>query len=352
MKKLVSRIVMVLAAVCLISMVGCSKEGGASSANESGEKKIKLRYSTVVSKNEIDANKTPMAIGINTWIKTVEEQSNGTIEVMLFPDGQIASKTDQVVNGIQTGGFEVASFATGNWAEFTNAFAELNVPYLLEDVNQVGTLLHSDISDSMIVQLESDVSGVKGLAFLNIGFREMTNSKREIRTPADLKGLKIRTMNDKLQIATLEALGANAAPLAISELYGALQQHLVDGQENPLSTINSQKFYEVNKYCTLTNHSYTTTFLFMSRKAWDGLSENQKAAVEAADKASMENSLAAVKSAEDEYIKILTDVGMTVYKPTKEEMKQFRDLASTSWGAAEKLMGEARYTKLMDTLGI
>ena len=351
-KKIVFRVITVFALACLISLTGCSKKEDAASAGESGEKKLKLRFSTIVKKVELDENNTPIAIGINTWIRTVEELSNGTIEIMLFPDGQIAAKTDQVVNGIQTGAFEVANFSTGNWAEFTNAFAELNVPYLYSDYDQAASVLQGEIGEAMIAQLEQDVPGVRGMAYLNIGFREMTNSKQVIKSPEDMKGMKIRTMNDKLQIAALQALGASATPMSFSELYGALQQGIVDGQENPLSTIYVNKFYEVNKYCTLTNHSYTTSFVFMNKDVYDSLSDNQRAAVEAANKACLQSSLEAGNLSEEGYVQKLTEKGMEVYKPTAAEMAQFRDKASASWGQAKDLMGDTRFNNLMDVLGI
>lgn len=334
-------------AVSLYAAGRAESKGPAGAAGSGGEKKLTLRLSSNVGKKEIEENKSAMAQGLNAWIKKVQEASNGSISISLFTDAQLASSTEQIVNGIKTGGFEVSHFATGNWAEYTDAFAELNVPYLYSSFDDVHSVMDSDIGAAMMAKLEKDVEGIKALAYIDIGFRHVTNSKKVIRSPADMKGLKIRTMNDKLQIAAMEALGATVTPLSISELYGALQQRLVDAQENPLSTIYSQKFYEVNKYCTLTRHSYTSTFMFMNKKKYDSLSTDQKKAVDAANKACIEASRNAARATEDQYADLLKKAGLDIYAPTSDEMKQFKAAASKSWGSVKQLMGEARYDKLL-----
>ena len=211
-------------------------------------------------------------------------------------------------------------------------------------------VLDSDIGTSMKEKLEQDVPGVKALSYIDIGFREVTSNK-PIHCVADMKGLKIRTMDDKLQIATMEAMGAAVTSVSISELYSALQTGMVDAQENPLSTIYSQKFYEVNPYCCLTNHSYTSTFVFMNKDKYDALSDNQKAAIEKANAACLEASRVAAEEADESYKKTLTDAGMTIYDPTAAERQEFADVASTVWPMAKEIMGDDRYNALLTLLG-
>lgn len=309
---------------------------------------VKLRLSSNVSSKELEENKTAMAKGVNNWIQTVEEASGGSITVELFPDAQLASSTEQIVTGVTGGAFEVAHFATGNWNEYSNAFSELNVPYLYLNYDVVHQIMDSEIGTGMMAQLEKDVAGVKPLAFIDIGFRHVTNSKREIKTPDDMKGLKIRTMNDPIQMAAMEALGASVTTISVSELFGALQQKMVDAQENPLSTINSQKFYEVQPYCTLTRHSFTSTFMFMNMDAYNKLSDAQKEAVDKANKACTEGSREVVEAVEQEYKQVLIDNGMQIYEPAEAELAVFRDKAKASWDIAVKSMGDDRYNALMD----
>ncbi|MCC8060311.1 MAG: TRAP transporter substrate-binding protein [Clostridiales bacterium] len=312
---------------------------------------VTLRLASVVSTTELEARNSGMSAGLMTWVDTVEAESGGSISIELFPDGQLASGTDAIVNGIQTGAFEVAHFTTGNWASYTDAFSELNVPYLYSNYEDVHSILEGEIGESMKNQLEQDVSGIKALAYISIGFRNVTASK-PIESVEDMKGLKIRTMDDKLQIAAMEAMGAAVTSVPITELYSALQTKMVDAQENPLSTIYAQKFYEVNPYCCLTNHSYTSTFVFMNADIYNGLSDNQKAAIEKANEAATAASKEAAEKADEEFEALLEENGMTVYHPTDEQVAGFKEAASSCWGQAKDIMGEDRYNALMSALGM
>lgn len=314
------------------------------------EKTVTLRMASVVANSELEERKTGMAAGLMTWIDTVEAESGGTIQIDLYPDSQLASGTDAIVNGIQTGAFEVAHFTTGNWASYSNAFAELNVPYLYTNYDEVHSILDGEIGQAMKDQLERDVSGIKPLAYISIGFRQVTASK-PIHSVADMEGLKIRTMDDALQIAAMEAMGCTVTSVNISELYSALQTKMIDAQENPLSTIYSNKFYEVNPYCCLTNHSYTSTFVFMNADVYNSLSDNQKAAIEKANEAATAASKTAAEAAEVEYQELLEAEGMTIYQLTDEEMAGFQEAASSCWSQAEEIMGSERYDALMTALG-
>lgn len=315
-----------------------------------GEQTVTLRMASVVANSELEERKTGMAAGLMTWIDTVEAESGGTIQIDLYPDSQLASGTDAIVNGIQTGAFEVAHFTTGNWASYSNAFAELNVPYLYTNYDEVHSILDGEIGQAMKDQLERDVSGIKPLAYISIGFRQVTASK-PIHSVAGMEGLKIRTMDDALQIAAMEAMGCTVTSVNISELYSALQTKMIDAQENPLSTIYSNKFYEVNPYCCLTNHSYTSTFVFMNADVYNSLSDNQKAAIEKANEAATAASKTAAEAAEAEYQTMLEAEGMTIYEPTAEELAGFQEAASSCWSQAEELMGSERYDALMAALG-
>ncbi len=327
-----------------------SKDPAPEGTGSAGEKTVTLRMASVVANSELEERKTGMAAGLMTWIDTVEAESGGTIQIDLYPDSQLASGTDAIVNGIQTGAFEVAHFTTGNWASYSDAFAELNVPYLYTNYDEVHSVLEGEIGQAMKDQLEQDVSGVKPLAYISIGFRNVTASK-PIQTVADMKGLKIRTMDDALQIAAMEAMGCTVTSVPISELYSALQTKMVDAQENPLSTIYSNKFFEVNPYACLTRHSYTSTFVFMNADVYNGLSDTQKAAIDRANEAATAASKTAAEAAEAEYQEMLEAEGMTIYAPTDEEMADFQEAASSCWTKAEEIMGSERYDALMAAMG-
>lgn len=159
--------------LCLAMALPLTACGGGSSSNTtapessgSGEEQtVTLRLASVVANSELEERKTGMAAGLMTWIDTVEEESGGTIQIDVYPDSQLASGTDAIVNGIQTGAFEVAHFTTGNWASYSDAFAELNVPYLYTNYDEVHSILDGEIGQAMKDQLEQDVSGIKPLAY-------------------------------------------------------------------------------------------------------------------------------------------------------------------------------------------
>ena len=365
MKKLTA---LILALVMMLSLAACGSgnnpgnssapaAGSAAPANSdapqgsSEDTPVKLRMASVVSNNELEARNIGMAAGLMTWIDTVQAESGGSITIDLFPDSQLASGTDAIVSGIQTGAFEVAHFTTGNWASYSNAFAELNIPFLYSDYDSVHAILEGDIGQAMKDQLEQDVPGVKPLAYISIGFRNVTSSK-PVHTVDDMKGLKIRTMDDKLQIAAMESMGASVTSVPISELYSALQTKMVDAEENPLSTIYSNKFHEVNPYICETRHTYTSTFVFMNADVYNSLSDNQKAAVDKANEAATAASKEAAEKAEGEYRDLLTQAGATVYQPTEEEFQGFKDAASSCWDQAKDIMGDARYDALMAAMGL
>lgn len=342
----------ILSLTMVLALTSC---GGSSSPSPSGdgdgEKAVTLRMASVVGSTELEGRSTGMSAGLMTWIDTVEAESNGSITIDLYPDSQLASGTDAIVNGIKTGAFEVAHFTTGNWASYSNAFAELNVPYLFSSYEEAHSILEGVIGQAMKDQLEQDVSGIKPLAYISIGFRNVTSSK-PVHSVADMTGLKIRTMDDALQIAAMEAMGCSVTSVPLSELYSALQTKMVDAEENPLSTIFTQKFYEVNPYICLTRHSYTSTFVFMNKDVYDSLSDAQKAAIDKANAAATAASKEAAEKADDAYMEKLTAENATIYEPTEAEFAEFKQAASSCWGKAKDIMGETRYNALMDAMGM
>jgi len=355
MKKLMKKsLLLVLALTLLVALAACGEKTPSTTATpntsaaptQAPEKKVTIRWASSVSENEIKANNTPMSVAINTWIETVEKASNGNIEVILYPGSQLANGTDDTISGLLNGAYEMAQLNTGSWGDYSDAFAALNVPYLYTDYSIVHAVMDSDFGQGMREQIESDV-GIKTLCYADIGYRHITNSRKPITSPADMAGLKIRTMTDSVQISAMEDLGAAVTPLSISELFSALQQKLVDAQENPLSTIYAQKYYEVQKYCTLSRHSYTTTIFFMNENFYNSLSDSQKAAIDEANAAATKASRAILASAEEEYRVLLEQAGMEFYELSAEDMAAFQEAVRPTWDKVKNAMGEEKWNALM-----
>lgn len=358
MKKVFKRMAAALIAVPMVmSLVAC---GGSSSkpAPSSGTPSapaaaapsanpIVIRIANQSPATEFaNGGSTPLGISTNYFMKTIEERSGGQITCKLFPDGQLAKSSDEIIGGLQNGAFDCAIFNNGGWGDYTTGFAAINVPYLYFSYDIAYATLDSEVGQKMKDKVKAD-TGLIPVAFFDIGFRHITNSKREIKTPADMKGLKLRTMTDDIQIAAMEALGAAVTPISYSELFTALQQKLVDGQENPVSNIVSAKFYELQPYMTITGHSFTVSTMTFNQQLFDKLTPEQQKLVKDVAVEAQNEGRKATPVIEKDYLQFLKDKGVKVYEPTVDELNQFRDAAKASWTKVEKLMGTEDFNQLI-----
>ena len=279
------------------------------------------------------------------FVDNVNERTNGKYQIKLFMDSQLGGSTDQVVGGLQTGAFEMCTMALGSFGEFTQAFMPFNFPYMYSSADVVHAVIDGPVGEKMRQQCIDD-TGIRVLAFTELGYRHMTNSKHPIKTPDDIVGLKMRTMNDPYQISAMEALGAAVTPMAYSELFTALQQKVIDGQENPCQNIWTEKFYEVQDYMTTTKHSYTVQMLGISESYFQSLPEDvQTILLEEARNVELRNreELEAIDNEQLEELKKVMDV----YELSDEEFAVFRDAASVAWDDAKNAMGEEYFDLLM-----
>lgn len=286
MKKVIS---LVLSAAMAASLCGClggsnaattaAESSAAGSTAAAGEETtaaaaetkehsadaVGLKLSTTI--KELELTTVPNGMGVQAMADYLDEQDGG-VYLDMYLDGVLGSSTDELLGGAQTGAFDMVALSFGNWGDYTDGFAALSIPYLFTSSEQVYAYIDGPEGDAMKQQVEED-TGMVVLAFLDVGFRNITNSRGPIKTPDDVKGLKLRTQNDRYQIAALEALGATCSVISFSELYSSLQQGLVDAQENPIINTYTNKFYEVQDYMTLTRHAYTCTILAISRESLD-----------------------------------------------------------------------------------
>lgn len=220
--------------------------------------------------------------GLQEMQRLLEEYSDGGMTLDIYPNSQLGNERDMMEN-VGMGVQEMCLISTGPIPNFVSDFAVLDLPYLFEDEAHAYEVLDGEIGTSLLGQLDSQ--GIKGVGFWENGFREVTNDKKEIKTPEDLKGMKIRTMENSVHMATYQTLGATATPMAWSEIFTALQQGTVDGQENPIAIIESAKVYEVQKYVSMIDMFYSPCVLMIAQSTYDGFTDEQK---EAFDKAAEE----------------------------------------------------------------
>ncbi len=217
------------------------------------------------------------------FAKIVAEKTGGEIEVQVFPAAQLGSERD-MVEGLQLGSLEMTLTSTGPMGGFVPQVKLFNLPFLFKDRESCYRVLDGEIGTQIADRFVK--VGIRSLGWFENGFRNITNSKRAVNSPDDMKGVKIRVMEDDVFILTMKAMGASPLPMAFGELYTALEQKTVDAQENPLAVIHSSRFFEVQKYLAMTGHFYSPAVLLISEATWKALSpENQKIVADAAAQA-------------------------------------------------------------------
>lgn len=184
----------------------------------------------------------------------------------------------------------------------------------------------------------------------SLGFRQLTNNSKPIDSPDDVKGLKLRTLSDSIQIAAWEALGASVVTLPYSELYSGLQQGIVDGEENPAQNLWNDKLYEVQKYCTVTNHLYSTSCQVISESFYNSMSAEDQQILEELLVEAEQVGLARIMEMDDSFLKNCEDAGMEVTYLTDEEAQAFKDAMGSVYDTCIKTMGQARWDKLQEYL--
>ncbi len=219
------------------------------------------------------ASLTPMSHtynqGASKFAELVKERSQGRIQVTVYPDGQLGKGETGLLEAVQQGTIDVYVGSTGPIGGFNLGIGILDIPFLFNDYGHVDRVLDGPIGQRLLDDLEK--AQFKALAFWENGFRNLTNSRRAVRVPDDARGLKIRTMENKMHMAAWTAVGANPVPMAFGEVYGALQQKILDGQENPVAVIHSVKLNEVQQFLSLTQHVYSPAVLIVSLKTWQSI---------------------------------------------------------------------------------
>jgi tripartite ATP-independent transporter DctP family solute receptor len=219
------------------------------------------------------------------FAERVADLTKGEITVSVHPAGELGNDP-AILEGVRLGTIDIGQTGNPFYTRFEPALNVLDLPFLFEGYDQVYSIVDGPIGDDLLSRLERH--RLKGLAFWEIGFRKVTNSVRPVRNPDDLKGLKIRTTPNPAHVQAFEIWGASPTPMAFTEVYLALETGAVDGQENPINIIRSNRFQEVQKYLSFTDHAYTVSIVSMNRAKFDGLSpEHQGAIMTAATEAAV-----------------------------------------------------------------
>jgi len=264
----------------------------------------------------------PIVQGMEKFKEIVEKNSGGKLKVNIFPGGTLGS--DQAnVSAIQGGSLEMASMNSGIFASQVKEFGVFDFPFMFATTKEADAVVDGAFGKKMHAKLEE--KGLVGLAYYELGFRHITNGKRAINKVSDIEGLKLRVIPNPINVDWVKALGANPTPLPFPELYAALEQGAVDGQENPIPTINSAKLYEVQKHMVLTGHQYNPQSVIISKKFWDTLSAAEKKVVADAATESAKFQRETARNLEASLLANLKKNGMQVTQLPESEMSILRD---------------------------
>ncbi|KQP20339.1 TRAP transporter substrate-binding protein [Pseudorhodoferax sp. Leaf265] len=225
----------------------------------------------------------PVSFGVKRFSELLAAKTGGKFKVQEFPSNQLGNEMQQQ-SALQGGVQEMSAPATTSLAGIVKEFGLVDFPFAVSTFEQADALLDGPLGQALIAKLPE--KGLVALGYWDLGFRNVTNSKRPITKAEDLEGLKLRVIPNPVFLESFKAFKANPVPMPFAELYGALEAKAVDGQENPFAVILSNKFYEVNKFVSATNHVYAANIVLVSKRFWDKLSPaEQKAMNEAANEA-------------------------------------------------------------------
>ena len=253
----------------LKQVIGLSVAAGALMFAATGHAQIKERTLRVAIAG---APGHPVVVGAEKWSEIVKEKSGGKITIKVFPStlgGDV-----QVLSAVQGGTIDFTSMNSGILQTQIKEFAIFDFPFMFESGQEADAIL-----DGAFGKKIADLLPAKGLVnviYWELGFRQITNSKHAINKADDINGLKIRVIQSPIYIDTFNALGANAVPMPFTEVYTALEQKIIDGQENPVAVIETSKLNEVQKFMTVSNHMYNPQSLMASKKVWDRLSQEER----------------------------------------------------------------------------
>jgi len=295
-----------------LSLFGCGGESkdapaAAGGAGPVAEQKLVIKVGHAATESNTGHK------GLLRFNELLSAKTDGRITLDIYPNSQLGSERE-LIESIQLGSVGMAFVSSAPLGNFKKEFFALDLPFAFKDHETVYRVLDGEVGQMLLGSLD-DIN-IKGIGFWENGFRQFSNSKIPVRTPDDLRGIKMRTMENEVHIAAWKELGANPAPLAFGELFTALQQKTFDAQETPINLFYDMKYFEVQKFITKTGHLYSPFVILMNKSVYEGLSDADKQAVAEAF----------------------------------EEAKRYqRELAQASDAAAEKAMeGQITFVELSD----
>ncbi len=309
--------------------------GALASVPAAAQTTIKIGYAT--------AQNSHYGVGSTAFCDDLEKRTSGRYKCQQFPNSALGGERE-MIEAVQLGTLDVVNTSTGPVGNFVPEVNIVDIPFLFRDYDHARKTLDGPIGQDLLAKFPP--KGLIAIAWTENGFRHMTNSKREIRKPDDVKGLKIRSMQNKVHIQAFQSIGIQPTPMAFPELFTALQQGTVDGQENPIPVILASKFSQVQKYLSLTGHVYSPSLLLISPKLWNSLSDADKASFKEAAKVGAAAQRKKVNDDEAAGIAQLKADGMEVV--VNVDGQAFRTAMTPVWGEFAKKYGAENIKRIQD----
>jgi len=280
----------------------------------------------------------PQGVSVKKFAELLSQKSGGKLTAKLFASGTLGNDVT-MISALRGGTQEMVVPDSSTLVSLIKDFGVLNLPLTINSEQEADALVDGPFGKKLLDQLPD--KGLIGLAFWENGFRHVTNSKRPIVKAEDFAGLKLRVIQNPLFIETFNTLGANAVPMPFTELYTALEQKAVDGQENPTATILASKFYEVQKQLVLSKHIYSVWVLLLSKKTWDSFSADEKKAVQDAAREATLFERKTIREFGDKALGELKQKGLQVTELSAAEQTKLRDKLQPVVAKFSKEFGEA-----------
>ncbi len=276
----------------------------------------------------------------------VAEMTDGQVDVTIYPHGTLGGDI-QAADSVQMGIAQMALTGTFALYDYNPKWAVMDLPYLFKNYEDVDRIINGPIGEEL---LKKPVGNAYVLGFMENGFRHVSNNKRPIKTLADFKGLKIRTMEAPVHVSAFRALGASPTPMPFGELYTALQTGVVDGEENPPSLFYTMKFYEVQKYFSLTSHVYLAGLTLINKKFFDGLPDDVQHAIRVCFRDAAQYQRDLVRADDANKLKLLRDK-MEVNSIAPAEIDKMREATQPVYNEWASFIGKDFLNKVMKELG-
>ncbi|TPE69732.1 TRAP transporter substrate-binding protein [Halalkalibacterium halodurans] len=325
----------------ILVLSACGGETASQTDEESSGEQKTMKLAVATSEDR------SLTKGLYKFAEIIEDESGGSIQVEVYPNGQLGGDRE-VLEGVQLGSIEGTTVSTGPVAQFSPRFNVFDLPFLFPYNDIAYEVLDGPIGQELLTDLEEQ--GIIAINYWENGFRHLTNNVREVTTVEDIRGLRIRTLENDLHMDMWRELGANPTPIAYTELFTSLQQGVVEGQENPVGNVTTMNFFEVQDYITKTGHIYNASVFMISEVFWNSLTEEeQELIVRAAEEAKIYQRQ--LNQEEDlEAFEQLKAEGMTVTELSEEEIQKFVDQVQPVYEKYSNLIDKEFVKQLLETI--